>query len=104
MVDIQYKTERAWILSLIADGLREHLDYKICEKRFAVKILLTFYDSALADNQTQVTIHLSASVEIDRRAEMLSLVAYKVENLPKLKNRLISVCRKKCSFRLLVRV
>jgi len=47
--------ERAWILSMIADGLREHLDYKICEKRFAVKILLTFYDSPLADSQTEVT-------------------------------------------------
>jgi len=51
---IQYKIERTWILSMIADGLREHLDYKICEKRFAVKIILTFYDSPLADNQTQV--------------------------------------------------
>jgi len=61
-VGIQYKTEREWILSLIADGLREQLDYKICEKRFAVKILLTFYDSALADNQTQVTVLLSPCV------------------------------------------
>jgi len=51
---IQYKVERAWILGMMADGLREHLDYKICEKRFAVKILLTFFDSPLADNQTQV--------------------------------------------------
>ena len=51
---MQYKMERAWILSLIADGLREQLDYKICEKRFAVKILLIFYNSALSDNQTQV--------------------------------------------------
>jgi len=63
---IQYKIERAWILSMIADGLREHLDYKICEKRFAVKILLTFYDSPLADNQTQVTALLSPSIEIIR--------------------------------------
>jgi len=55
VADIQYKTERVWILSMIADGLREHLDYKICEKRFVVKILLTFYDSPLADSQTQVT-------------------------------------------------
>jgi len=44
---------------MIADGLREHHDYKICEKRFAVKILLTFYDSPLADNQTQVTACLN---------------------------------------------
>jgi len=39
---------------VIADGLREHVDYRICEKMFAVKILLTFYDSPLADSQTQV--------------------------------------------------
>ena len=58
---IQYKMERSWILSMIADGLREHLDYKICEKRFAVKILLTFYDSPLADNQTQVITVLKVS-------------------------------------------
>jgi len=44
---------------MIADGLREHLDYKICEKRFAVKILLSFYDSPLADSQTQVSASLS---------------------------------------------
>ena len=55
LIVVQYKMERAWILSMIADGLREHLDYKICEKRFAVKILLTFYDSPLADSQTEVT-------------------------------------------------
>ena len=56
MAGTQYRTERVWILSMIADGLREHLDYKICEKRFAVKILLTFYDSPLGDSQTQVTV------------------------------------------------
>jgi len=41
---------------MIADGLREQVDYRICEKRFAVKILLTFYDSPLADSQTQVSV------------------------------------------------
>ena len=69
---IQYKIERAWILSMIADGLREHLDYKICEKRFAVKILLTFYDSPLADNQTQVTVLRSPSLESSRVVLTLS--------------------------------
>ena len=69
---IQYKIERTWILSMIADGLREHLDYKICEKRFVVKILLTFYDSPLADNQTQVSALSSPSVEIVELVETYS--------------------------------
>jgi len=57
---------------MIADGLREHLDYKICEKRFVVKILLTFYDSPLADNQTQVSALSSPSVEIVELVETYS--------------------------------
>jgi len=50
---IEYKQERAWILSVLCDGLREAVDYEICERRFTVKILLTFYDSALSDSHTQ---------------------------------------------------
>jgi hypothetical protein len=50
---IQYKQERSWILGVIADGLREPVDYEICQRRFMLKILLTFYDSPLSDTQTQ---------------------------------------------------
>ena len=50
----QYKVERSWVLGMIVDGMREYDDYKICERRFLLKILLSLYDSPLGDTQTQV--------------------------------------------------
>jgi hypothetical protein len=42
------------VLGMIIDGLREFDDYRICERRFLLKILLTLFDSPLGDSQTQV--------------------------------------------------
>jgi len=51
----QYKVERSWVLGMIVDGMREYDDYKICERRFLLKVLLSLYDSPLGDTQTQVS-------------------------------------------------
>ena len=51
----QYKTERGWVVGLLQEGLRETSDYRIFEKRFTFKLLLTFYDSALSDQYMKVT-------------------------------------------------
>ena len=50
----QLKTERSWMLSLLAEGLRQHSDYRLCERRYVFKLLLGFHDSALSDAYTRV--------------------------------------------------
>ena len=50
----QYKIERAWMLSLLSEGLRETADFHIFEKRHVLKMLLSFYESSISDNTTQV--------------------------------------------------
>ena len=50
----KYKMERLWMLQLLEDGLRETADYHIFERRNTFKLLLSFYDSALSDDVTQV--------------------------------------------------
>ena len=48
------------MLQLLEDGLRETADYHIFERRNTFKLLLSFYDSALSDDVTQVckTLHI----------------------------------------------
>ena len=51
---LYFQAERLWMLQLLTDGLRETADYHIYEKRSIFKLLLTFHDSALSDQATQV--------------------------------------------------
>ncbi|XP_053396917.1 nucleolar pre-ribosomal-associated protein 1-like isoform X2 [Mercenaria mercenaria] len=53
---MQYQMERSWMLTLMKDGLREAADYWIFEKRFTFKLLQSFYDSRMADLQSQVQV------------------------------------------------
>ena len=50
----QFKQERYWMLEMCTDGLRETADYRVMEKRFIFKLLLSYHDSALSDHATQV--------------------------------------------------
>ncbi|OWF47467.1 nucleolar pre-ribosomal-associated protein 1-like [Mizuhopecten yessoensis] len=62
----EFKVERSWILNLCKDGLRETLDYKLFESRYVFKLLLSFHDSGISDNSTQLqvlNILKSASVQ-----------------------------------------
>ena len=42
------------MLSLLSEGLRETADFHIFEKRHVLKMLLSFYESTISDNTTQV--------------------------------------------------
>ncbi|CAH1799014.1 unnamed protein product, partial [Owenia fusiformis] len=50
---LEFKSERAWILQLMAEGLRETSDYRMFEKRYVFKLLLSFYDSSTSDPYTK---------------------------------------------------
>ena len=52
----QYVVERSWLLSLLEDSLRETNDFRVLEKRYVFKLILTFHDSALSDRHTQVLV------------------------------------------------
>ncbi|XP_078334635.1 nucleolar pre-ribosomal-associated protein 1-like isoform X1 [Crassostrea virginica] len=52
----EYKIERAWMLSLLSEGLRETADFHIFEKRHVLKMLLSFYESSISDNTTQFQV------------------------------------------------
>ncbi|XP_071113634.1 nucleolar pre-ribosomal-associated protein 1-like [Haliotis cracherodii] len=54
--DQQHRKERTWIVSLLADGLREMSDYKTMERRFTFKLLQGFCDSAMSDQFSQVRV------------------------------------------------
>ncbi|XP_048767971.2 nucleolar pre-ribosomal-associated protein 1-like isoform X5 [Ostrea edulis] len=53
---LEYKLERAWMLSLLSEGLRETADFHILEKRHILKMLLSFYESSISDNSTQLQV------------------------------------------------
>ncbi|VDI22213.1 nucleolar pre-ribosomal-associated protein 1 [Mytilus galloprovincialis] len=50
---LEFKEERGWILSLLLDGLRETADYRVFEKRYTFKLLLSFFDTAISDSSSQ---------------------------------------------------
>ncbi|XP_033740037.1 nucleolar pre-ribosomal-associated protein 1-like [Pecten maximus] len=52
----EFKVERSWILDLCKDGLRETLDYKLFEARYVFKLLLSFHDSGISDNSSQLQV------------------------------------------------
>ncbi|XP_061193615.1 nucleolar pre-ribosomal-associated protein 1-like [Saccostrea echinata] len=53
---LEYKLERAWMLGLLSEGLRETADFHIFEKRHILKMLLSFYESSISDNSTQLQV------------------------------------------------
>jgi len=53
---INYKIERKWMLSILALSCRTSLDFRLFEKRFIYRQLLSIYDSRMSDNETKTTI------------------------------------------------
>ncbi|GFS04347.1 nucleolar pre-ribosomal-associated protein 1-like, partial [Elysia marginata] len=51
-----YKQERNWSLSLLADGLRETSDYWLYQKKSVFRIILSFYGSAISDKTSQALV------------------------------------------------
>lgn len=50
---LDFVHERHWILNLLLDGLREIKDYRIYEKRYVFKLLLSFYNCCLCDGKSK---------------------------------------------------
>uniref|UniRef100_K1PPI3 Nucleolar pre-ribosomal-associated protein 1 n=1 Tax=Magallana gigas TaxID=29159 RepID=K1PPI3_MAGGI len=65
---VEYKIERAWMLSLLSDGLRETADFHVFEKRHVLKMLLSFYESSISDNSTQLQVlHILRAASKERK-------------------------------------
>jgi len=45
---------RLWILQVIRDGMKTDLDFQISQRCAVFKLLLSFYSSVLADDDTKV--------------------------------------------------
>ena len=53
---LDYKIERKWITDVLIYGCRTSFDYRLCEKRFVFKQLLSIYDSRLSDAELKAGI------------------------------------------------
>ena len=51
----QNKIERSWMLSLLLDGLHDLPDYRVFEKRYIFKLLLSFFNSPMSTSKSQVS-------------------------------------------------
>lgn len=51
-----HKLERQWILRLLFNGLENEQDYSIFQRRFVIDILMTYFQSTLADNLSRKQI------------------------------------------------
>jgi hypothetical protein len=47
-----------WILQVIRDGMKSNLDFQLSQRCVVFKLLLGFYSSVLADDDTKVGNHL----------------------------------------------
>jgi hypothetical protein len=45
---------RLWILQIIRDGMKSDLDFQVSQRCVVFKLLLSFYSSVLADDDTKV--------------------------------------------------
>ncbi|KAL3696543.1 hypothetical protein R1sor_010619 [Riccia sorocarpa] len=50
---VQYRSDRLWMLRLLAAGLGSSLDAHIYRRKFVLELLMSFYDSAMADAFTR---------------------------------------------------
>lgn len=51
---LQHKTERAWVLGLLRQGMRDKHCYELCARRGVFHIILSFFSSRLCDDDAQV--------------------------------------------------
>ena len=50
---VHFRADRAWMLRLLAFGLRTSFDIHIYRRRFVLEIMMSFYSSPLADRHTR---------------------------------------------------
>uniref|UniRef100_A0A452UTE7 URB1 ribosome biogenesis homolog n=1 Tax=Ursus maritimus TaxID=29073 RepID=A0A452UTE7_URSMA len=51
--DLEQKTERAWVLGLLRQGMRDKYCYELCARRGVFHIILSFCSSRLCDDDAQ---------------------------------------------------
>ncbi|KAF7653300.1 hypothetical protein LDENG_00084810 [Lucifuga dentata] len=54
--DLEHKTEREWILSVLEEGLTDQYSYELCLQQGVFQSLLSFSSSPLCDEHTQAQI------------------------------------------------
>ncbi|PNF27543.1 hypothetical protein B7P43_G02879 [Cryptotermes secundus] len=69
----QKQMYRLWILQIIRDGMKSDLDFQISQRCVVFKLLLSFYSSVLADDDTKKLILevIESTVKIPTPAELL---------------------------------
>ena len=53
---LQYKLERKWILNILVSSCRTSLDYRLYEKRFVYRQLMSIYNSKMSDLDIKLSI------------------------------------------------
>ncbi|CAM6096475.1 unnamed protein product [Calypogeia fissa] len=63
---VQYRSDRLWMLRLLASGLRTSLDARVFRRKFVLELLMSFHDSSMADTFPRKwvlqVLHQAASV------------------------------------------
>lgn len=63
--DINHKSYRHWMLECVRDGIKSYHDVKLAFKMSIYKMIMDFYGSVLADNDTKVSLGSSHQVWLD---------------------------------------
>ncbi|XP_063202755.1 LOW QUALITY PROTEIN: nucleolar pre-ribosomal-associated protein 1 [Chroicocephalus ridibundus] len=69
--DLEYKTEREWILRLLGEGLRDKYCYELYDYQGIFHVILSFFNSPLCDERSQSRI-----LEILQNAARVTRAAY----------------------------
>ena len=49
----QFLMERHWILTVLDEGMRDRLDYNVCQQQYIFKMIMSFYPSTLASKKSR---------------------------------------------------
>ena len=52
---VDVRMERKWFLDLMKTGFKDTIDYAICQKSYAIKTLMAFYDCSVCEQMTKVS-------------------------------------------------
>ncbi|XP_021934675.1 nucleolar pre-ribosomal-associated protein 1 isoform X2 [Zootermopsis nevadensis] len=71
--EVEFRTYRLWILRVIRDGMKSNLDFRLSQRCVVFKLLLGFYSSVLADDDTKKLILevIQSTVKIPTAAKVL---------------------------------
>ncbi|NXU49444.1 NPA1P protein, partial [Turnix velox] len=71
--DLEYKTEREWILRLLGEGLRDKHCYELYDYQGIFQVILSFFNSPLCDERSQSRI-----LDILQNAARVTRAAYEL--------------------------